>query len=315
MATNRSGWADPCRGQEAPRGALAAPGDGPGAAFRRPSAGYRYFLILLDVDTRSVQLALVQHLVLLEHRHDILRGEFRQRIDRVLQIQQPALAGFLLPFLRVVVPVEDDPLVRLDLGGGQLAERVLERDALFELGFQLAARYGAHGGAERDQETGIRVLEEALTFPGLPASQRGMSRLALGQLYFAQVLAYLQSGALSTHARSGDSAPAEVLAAADELGPPSRRPLHLRAAGGAVHGFVAEHDWVPSVLDQTPWERAAGREPGRTRALLASVGRVDPRDAHATLLAEPAAGNHPEAQDPGTVTECIEGGRVFRRRR
>ena len=33
--------------------------NGPGAAFRRPEAGYRYFFVLLDVATRTVQLALV----------------------------------------------------------------------------------------------------------------------------------------------------------------------------------------------------------------------------------------------------------------
>ncbi len=40
-------------------GAVASPGMGPGAAFRRPTAGPRYFLILLDETSRTVQLALV----------------------------------------------------------------------------------------------------------------------------------------------------------------------------------------------------------------------------------------------------------------
>lgn len=44
---------------EAEGGALASPGSGPGAAFRRPTEGYRYFLIHLDVASRSVQLAVV----------------------------------------------------------------------------------------------------------------------------------------------------------------------------------------------------------------------------------------------------------------
>ena len=44
---------------EAAAGAIATPSGGPGAAFRRPSAGYRYFLVLLDVGTRSVQLGVV----------------------------------------------------------------------------------------------------------------------------------------------------------------------------------------------------------------------------------------------------------------
>jgi hypothetical protein len=40
-------------------GATASPQKGPGAAFRRPANGYRYFIMLLDVDTRTVQLALI----------------------------------------------------------------------------------------------------------------------------------------------------------------------------------------------------------------------------------------------------------------
>ena len=33
---------------EAAKGAVSMPGTGPGAAFRRPSTGYRYFVVLLD---------------------------------------------------------------------------------------------------------------------------------------------------------------------------------------------------------------------------------------------------------------------------
>jgi hypothetical protein len=44
---------------EARTGAVAVPEGGPGAALRRPESGYRYFLILLDVPSRSVQLGLV----------------------------------------------------------------------------------------------------------------------------------------------------------------------------------------------------------------------------------------------------------------
>ncbi len=39
--------------------ALASPKKGPGAAFRRPAKGYRWFLILMDAKTRTVQLGLV----------------------------------------------------------------------------------------------------------------------------------------------------------------------------------------------------------------------------------------------------------------
>jgi len=44
---------------EAKAGAVASPMHGPGAALRRPVTGYRYFVILLDVPSRTVQLALV----------------------------------------------------------------------------------------------------------------------------------------------------------------------------------------------------------------------------------------------------------------
>jgi hypothetical protein len=44
---------------EATAGAISNPTKGPGAAFRRPAAGYRYFLIMMDVDTRTVQLGIV----------------------------------------------------------------------------------------------------------------------------------------------------------------------------------------------------------------------------------------------------------------
>ncbi|HEY4239563.1 MAG TPA: DUF2403 domain-containing lipoprotein [Kofleriaceae bacterium] len=50
---------DKAHDTEAAAGAVASPGSGPGAAFRRPELGFRYFLILLDVDGRAVQLALV----------------------------------------------------------------------------------------------------------------------------------------------------------------------------------------------------------------------------------------------------------------
>jgi hypothetical protein len=45
--------------REAAEGATSNPSKGPGAAFRRPSGGLRYFVILLDVPNRSVQLAVI----------------------------------------------------------------------------------------------------------------------------------------------------------------------------------------------------------------------------------------------------------------
>lgn len=59
-----------------------------------------------------------------------------------------------------------------------------------------------------------------------------------------------------------------------------------------LHGFVAGHDWVPSLLEQTPWERAAGRAPARDITALRAWGRVDPREAYAVVLPAEAARMH-----------------------
>jgi hypothetical protein len=50
---------DKSKHAEAAQGALSNPQKGPGAAFRRPETGYRYFVVLMDVAHRTVQLAIV----------------------------------------------------------------------------------------------------------------------------------------------------------------------------------------------------------------------------------------------------------------
>jgi hypothetical protein len=50
---------DKANDQEAKAGATATSSGGPTAAFRRPESGYRYFVVLLDVPSRTVQLGLV----------------------------------------------------------------------------------------------------------------------------------------------------------------------------------------------------------------------------------------------------------------
>ena len=50
---------DKSKDTEAAAGATSTPTKGPGAAFRRPEEGYRYFFIMLDVASRTVQLAIV----------------------------------------------------------------------------------------------------------------------------------------------------------------------------------------------------------------------------------------------------------------
>ncbi len=50
---------DKSKDLEAAQGAVSNPTKGPGAAFRRPEKGYRYFLVAFDVSTRTVQLGIV----------------------------------------------------------------------------------------------------------------------------------------------------------------------------------------------------------------------------------------------------------------
>lgn len=71
---------DKAQDAEAAAGAEASPTQGPGAAFRRPTQGYRYFLILMDAGSRTVQLAVVHPL------------------------QIPASVGALLPALPFTLP-------------------------------------------------------------------------------------------------------------------------------------------------------------------------------------------------------------------
>ena len=61
------------------------------------------------------------------------------------------------------------------------------------LGWLLGIRHSVHGGTERDRETGIRMLEEALTFPQLPPMIQGTARLILGQLLLARVTGRMQA--------------------------------------------------------------------------------------------------------------------------
>jgi len=50
---------DKTTAKEAAQGAVATPAGGPSAAFRRPSNGYRYFLIAMDVPSRTIQLGMI----------------------------------------------------------------------------------------------------------------------------------------------------------------------------------------------------------------------------------------------------------------
>jgi hypothetical protein len=80
---------------EAAQGALAgpAPQGGPGAAFRRPVSGYRYFVVLLDVPSRQVQLAIVHPGQIPSTLATLLPGLPAQvpqeTVDRVLALRLP----------------------------------------------------------------------------------------------------------------------------------------------------------------------------------------------------------------------------------
>jgi hypothetical protein len=57
-----------------------------------------------------------------------------------------------------------------------------------QLGYLLAARHGAHGSGPRDRDTGLHVLNEALSYPHLPPMQVAMTRISLGQLHMSRVM-------------------------------------------------------------------------------------------------------------------------------
>ena len=79
--------------KEAATGAISTPTKGPGAAFRRPESGYRYFVMLLDVKTRTVQLALINPANVPATVQTILPGlpsqVSRTAIDNMLALRLP----------------------------------------------------------------------------------------------------------------------------------------------------------------------------------------------------------------------------------
>jgi Carbohydrate binding module (family 35)/Glycine-rich protein domain (DUF2403)/Putative TOS1-like glycosyl hydrolase (DUF2401) len=72
---------------------VTGPGLPVGAAFRRPEAGYRYFIALLDVDTRTVQLAIVHPSkvppALQALLPDLPASISRSVVDATLQVRLP----------------------------------------------------------------------------------------------------------------------------------------------------------------------------------------------------------------------------------
>ncbi len=78
---------------EATGGAICTPTNAPSVAFRRPETGYRFFVILLDVKTRQVQLALIHPANVPATVASLLPGlpaqVSRATIDNVLALRLP----------------------------------------------------------------------------------------------------------------------------------------------------------------------------------------------------------------------------------
>jgi hypothetical protein len=81
-------------GKEAATGAISNPTKGPGAAFRRPENGYRFFVMLFDIKTRQVQLALIHPGSVPATVQAILPGlpaqVNRTAVDNILSLRLPA---------------------------------------------------------------------------------------------------------------------------------------------------------------------------------------------------------------------------------
>ena len=79
--------------QEASAGALSSPGSEPGAAFRRPSAGYRYFIVLMNASARTVQMAMIHPASVPAQLSSFLPGlpasVPQQTVDAVMQLRLP----------------------------------------------------------------------------------------------------------------------------------------------------------------------------------------------------------------------------------
>jgi hypothetical protein len=63
----------------------------------------------------------------------------------------------------------------------------------------------------------------------------------------------------------------------------------LDRAGDATAGFVAEHRYVPSLADQTPWEQSRGFAPARTLDAVRSRPRIEVGEAIAYRGPPPSA--------------------------
>jgi hypothetical protein len=125
------------------------------------------------------------------------------------------------------------------------------------LGGMFGARHGVHGGATRDREEGIKILEEALTFPDMNSLQRAMARVSLGQLYLAGAMAYMQSSGMSIATRS--------------IGLPAPDGA-VRDVGRAIACFQSVLDGEPVSTDLTAIARTLVDVSEALRTVLGAVG-------------------------------------------
>jgi hypothetical protein len=109
-----------------------------------------------------------------------------------------------LPDLDATIAALDEAYGYLDPGDG------LRGQVASNLGWMLATRHLAHGGADRDRETGLHLLEEALAFPQLQPVLQATVRVVLGQLYLSRVTAALKSSGFAMTALQSGQPPAEA---------------------------------------------------------------------------------------------------------
>ncbi|GHJ48953.1 hypothetical protein Cs7R123_62950 [Catellatospora sp. TT07R-123] len=132
-------------------------------------------------------------------------GDAPGRLNTLVRLGQALLAEY-----HRVGPGRPEAKPHLDQGIAALAQayEILRPDDAMRgpvaamYGFTLAARHGSHGGADGDCDTGISVLEEALTSSALSPANRAISQVMLGQLYLARASRFTQLQGMSAAARS-----------------------------------------------------------------------------------------------------------------
>ena len=119
------------------------------------------------------------------------------RMPLLLRLGQALMADYVrsvpgtpaaVSYLDAMVDAFEEAYAYLDAGDPVRGQVAAMR------GYSLATRYSVHGGSERDRETGIHVLTEALSFAGIAPAVRAMARYMLGQLYLRRALTGFNPG-------------------------------------------------------------------------------------------------------------------------